>query len=143
MTSVPFVLWEYPAGAGELTQDSLGNTQLVGKEGPRPLPTNASVQVVGCFTPGAGDTWMLTNAGDLSRSRNTGEITPAELKAAGEKPLGTQKFRLSNLDDFKPGFHPESYKGQKVFAKGPLTRSASGDRIFVLSLEPISASCAP
>lgn len=134
---------EYPAGANELTQDALAHTQLVGKEGPRPLPTNASVQVVGCFTPGTGDTWMLTNAGDLSRSRNTEEITPAELKAAGEKPLGTQRFRLSNLDDFKPGFRPESYKGQKVFAKGPLTRSTSGDRIFVLSLEPISASCAP
>ncbi len=134
---------EYPAGMNELTQDALANTQLVGKEGPRPLPTNASIQVVGCFTPGAGDTWMLTSAGDLSRSRNTEEITPAELKAAAEKPLGTQKFRLSNLDDFKPGFRPESYKGQKVFAKGPLTRSASGDRIFVLSLEPISASCTP
>jgi mono/diheme cytochrome c family protein len=134
---------EYPAGASELTQDALANTLLVGKEGPRPLPTNASVQVVGCFTPGTGDTWMLTNAGDLARSRNTEQIAPEELKAAAAKPLGTQKFRLSNLDDFKPGFRPESYKGQRTFVKGPLTRSASGDRIFVLSLEPISANCAP
>jgi hypothetical protein len=129
---------EYPAGASELTREALASTLLVGKEGPQPLPTNASVQVVGCFTSGTGDTWSLTKAGDLGRTRNTSEITPAELKAASDKPLGTAKFRLSNLDDFKPGFVPEAIKGQKVFAKGPLTRSASGDRIFVLSLEVVS-----
>ena len=126
---------EYPAGATELTQEALGSTLLVGKEGPQPLPTNASVQVVGCFTQGTGDTWLLTKAGDLGRTRNTAEITPQELQAASNKPLGTQRFRLTNLDDFKPGFMPESFKDQKVFVKGPLTRSSSGDRIFVLSLE--------
>jgi hypothetical protein len=101
--------------------------------------------VVGCFTPGPGDTWTLTKAGDLGRTRNTAEITPGESKAAVDKPLGTQKFRLSNLDDFKPGFMPESAKGQKVFAKGPLTRSAGGDRIFVLSMEVVAGgtACTP
>jgi len=132
---------EYPAGASELTRETLGSILLVGKEGPRPLATNASVQVVGCFTPGPGDNWQLTNAGDLGRTRDTSQITPEELKSAAAKPLGTQKFRLLNLDDVKPGFMPESIKGQKVFLKGPLTRSSGGDRIFVLSIEALSSSC--
>lgn len=134
---------EYRLGPTELTEDMLANILLVGPEGPRLLPTNASVEAVGCFTPGAGDSWKLTNAGDLSRSRNTEEINPDELKAAAAKWLGTQEFKLSNLDDFKPGFQPEAFKGKKVLVKGPLTRSASGDRIFVLSLDAAAPSCAP
>jgi S-disulfanyl-L-cysteine oxidoreductase SoxD len=134
---------EYPPGSTELTQDTLANILLVGMEGPRPLPTNASVQAVGCFMPGTGGSWKLTNAGDLSRSRNTEEITSDELKAAAAKLLGAQEFKLSNLDDFKAGFQPEAFKGKKVLVKGPLTRSASGDRIFVLSLDAAAPSCAP
>ena len=133
---------EYPAGAMELTQEALGSTLFVGKEGPQPLATNASVQVVGCFTPGTGDNWLLTKAGELGRTRNAEEITSQELRAAADKPLGTQRFRLSNLDEFKPGFVPETFKGRKVFVKGPLTRSSSGDRIFVLSLDAVSV-CPP
>jgi mono/diheme cytochrome c family protein len=129
---------EYPAGQTELTKETLSTVLLVGKDGPRPLPTNASVQVVGCLTPAGGDNWQLTKAGDLSRTRNTAEITPEELKAAANRPLGTQKFRLANLDDFKPNFDPKPLKDQKVFAKGALSRSSAGDRIFVLSLEPVS-----
>lgn len=137
---------EYPAGTVELTREALGNVLLVGKEGPQPLATNATVQVVGCFMPGSRDEWVLTKAGDLQRTRDASEITPAELKAAADKPLGAQKFRLSNLDDFKPGFRPEMWKGREVFAKGPLTRSSSGDRIFVLSLDVVNttaSSCTP
>ena len=134
---------EYPPGSTELTQDTLANILLIGKEGPRPLPTNASVQAVGCFTPGAGSSWKLTNVGDLSRSRDTEEISPDELKTAAAKRLGAQEFKLSNLDDFKSGFQPEAFKSKRVLVKGPLTRSASGDRIFVLSLDAAAPSCAP
>lgn len=134
---------EYPPGSTELTQDALANILLVGAEGPQPLPTNASVKAVGCFMPAAGGSWKLTNSGDLSRSRNTEEITPDELKAAAAKRLGVQEFKLSNLDDFKSGFQPEAFRGKKVLVKGPLTRSASGDRIFVLSLDAAAPSCAP
>jgi hypothetical protein len=84
---------------------------------------------------------MLTKAGTLSRTRDTDEVRPEELKAASAKPLGPQKFRLSNLDDFKPGFDPKSLKDQKVLAKGVLNRSSAGDRIFVLSLDAVSNSC--
>jgi mono/diheme cytochrome c family protein len=133
----------FPAGAVELTPDVLGNTLLVGKGGPQPLPTNALVQVLGCLTPGARNVWTLTRASEPVRARNAEETTPEELKAAADKPLGTQTFRLQNLEDFRAGFSPDAYKDRKVLAKGALTRQASVDRIYVLALEAVGPVCSP
>ena len=133
---------EYPVGANELTQGALAETIFVGPEGPKPLTTNSVVQVAGCFTPGPRDTWLLSRAGDLARTRSTEPSSAEELNTAAQKPLGNQQFRLTNLDDLKADTRPETLKGQKVFVKGPLTRSTTGDRIFVLSLEAVPASAA-
>ena len=134
---------EYPAGPKELTEASLDETLLVGPEGPRPLATNAMVQLVGCLTPGPRDTWLLTKAGALARTRSTEPSSSSELDAAAQKALGAGQFRITNLEDLKPGSNPERLRGQKVLVKGPLTRSAAGDRIFVLSLEPVPSSGPP
>jgi mono/diheme cytochrome c family protein len=132
-----------PAGAHELTASVAAGTKLVGKDGPRPLATNALVQLVGCFTQGSDDAWRLTNATEPARTRNPEESTAEERKTAEEQPLGSQTFRLQNLDELRAGFHPESYQGHKVQAKGVLIRGANNDRINVLSLETVAARCGP
>src|SRR6476660_5924270 len=58
---------EYPAGKAELTLASLDKVKFVGKEGPKPLPTNSLVQIVGCLVKDPVNGWMLNKATDLSR----------------------------------------------------------------------------
>ncbi|PWU06068.1 MAG: hypothetical protein C5B51_13095 [Terriglobia bacterium] len=132
---------DYPAGPKELAEDAIEITQLVGKDGPKPLPTNALVLVSGCLAAGANNTWNLTNAAEPARSREGDRTTPAELKRSSARPAGTLTFRLQNLDDLGPGVKPEAHKGQKVQAKGVLIRQSNNDRINVTSLEQVGAAC--
>ena len=131
----------FPAGATELTLEGVKTTKLVGLEGPKPLPSNALVQAVGCLVVGPNNTWNLTNVADLSRTYKGDEITAAEIKAAGRAALGTQSFRLPNASSFRPGFQLETWRSHKVLAKGALARQANGDRINLTALETIAANC--
>jgi S-disulfanyl-L-cysteine oxidoreductase SoxD len=131
----------YPSGASELTTGSVKSTQMVGRNGAQRLPTNATVRVVGCLTPGARDSWMLSRASDPVRTRNAQETSPQELKESAEGALGAGSFRLLNLDELRAGFMPSEWKGHKVQAKGVLTWQDKNDRIYVLSLESVGDQC--
>ena len=113
--------------------------QIVGHDGPKPLPTNAAVVVVGCLSAGANNTWTLTNVGAFTRTRMPDETSPAELQSSAQRPPGTQTLRLANLDSLKP----DTLKGQRVQAKGVLVRPSAGERINVLTLDSVGTSCAP
>jgi mono/diheme cytochrome c family protein len=130
---------ELPAGPKELIANDLAGTRLVGKNGPKPLATNALVAVIGCFAPGPNQTWVLANSSEPARTRNATETTAVELKSAADKPLGSQSFRLQNLDEL-PTFNAGTYQGHKVQVKGVLIRG-SMDRINVLSLGIAAAVC--
>jgi hypothetical protein len=132
----------FPAGTRELTTGAVANTLLVGKNGPQPLPTNTLVRVVGCMTRGSED-WMVTSASEPLRTQDAEQVTAEGLNIAASQPLGSQTFRLQNLDELRPDFRPELLAGHKVQAKGVLVRQTNRDRINVLSLESVSASCAP
>jgi quinoprotein glucose dehydrogenase len=125
----------YPTGSAELA--ATDSIQLVGKDGPKPLPTNALVLAVGCFAPGDQDTGMLTRVSALARTRTADATTPEELKQSAAMPSGDRQFRLQNLSEFKP----ESVKGHRVQVKGVLIRQANNDRINVTALESLAASC--
>ena len=129
----------FPAGAKELTAADLTVIQIVGHDGPKPLPTNAAVVVVGCLSAGANNTWTLTNVGAFTRTRMPDETSPAELQSSAQRPPGTQTLRLANLDSLKP----DTLKGQRVQAKGVLVRPSAGERINVLTLDSVGTSCAP
>lgn len=133
----------YPSGGKELSAESISSTLLVGKDGPKPLPTNTLVLVVGCLAPGAANTWMLNSATEPARTHEADKTTPEELKKSGAKPAGTQTFRLQNLADLRPGFNPDTVKGKKVQVKGALVRQSGNDRINVTSLETVAPGCAP
>jgi mono/diheme cytochrome c family protein len=131
----------HPAGSAELNAESVESTLLVGRDGPKPLPANTLVWLVGCLTSAAGDMWALTQSTDAARTRDGEQSTPEELKTAGSKAPGTKTFRLQNLDELKGGFNPGNYKGQRVLVKGVLIPQRNNERVNVTSLAPAGAGC--
>jgi mono/diheme cytochrome c family protein len=129
----------YPTGPADLTLDRVGKVMLVGKNGPQPVPDGALVVTVGCLAQRDG-TWLLMIAAEPARTRSDSVPTPSELKSAAEKPLGTQTFRLADLDAV-PDFTPETHQGHKMQAKGYLVRQTNAERIHLSSIEMISTTC--
>lgn len=131
----------FPTGAA-LSPEAIKDVRIELKEGPKPLPNYAQVEIVGCMEQEAGN-WVLVNAGQPSRLRGSSEtIEPEALKAAEARPLGARKFGLQNLS-MLGAFKPDDHKGHKMLARGPLIRSGSSERISVLALEMISGNCTP
>ena len=129
---------EFPAGP-ELSVSTLNTVRIQLKDGPKPLPNYAIVEVVGCMSPD-GDAWSLSNAAQPMRIRTSEKSTPEELKSAAIVPLGSMTFRLQNLA-MLGAFTPEAHKGHKMMAKGPIIRQSGTDRISVTELEMLSAAC--
>ena len=130
-----------PAGSSALTVDGLPYIRIEAKEGPRPLPDYALVQVVGCLAKGEANNWLLTSSSEAVRARRPGKPTPQELKAVEEKSLGSSSFRLQNLV-IAGLLDPSNMEGHKMYAKGALIRGAEGgDRISITSLDSLSSSC--
>jgi hypothetical protein len=132
-----------PAGGQELTAEAMPSILLVGPDGPKPLPANALIKVVGCLAQDASHAWTLTRAGDLARIRSADETTAAELAEAASRPLGTQKFDLPNLAELAPAFSADANQGHKVMVKGVLARRGNASRINVLSAGSIAGDCKP
>src|SRR5215510_7893556 len=82
----------FPTGSKELTIDALENIDVVGKDGPAPIPKFALITAVGCLTK-SGDEWTLEKASAPRRTRQE-KPTPAEVKTSAAKPLGAGTFRL-------------------------------------------------
>jgi len=129
-----------PAGDHELRSDSLPTTLLVGPDGPRPLPSSAQVEVVGCMTEDSGNGFFLTSAAEPARTLDIFSMTPEELKAAKNKALGALVFRLESLGDLS-GISIGKTLGQKMDAKGVLVRQPKGDRINVTAIDVTGATC--
>jgi len=127
----------FPAADGELTAESLSGIQVLpGRPKPPPPVGDFSyVEVVGCFTPGPENTWLLTNASDPVSLVVTSQ---AGQPAATDRPLGTQVFRL--LDAM--AYSPETHKGHKMYVRGLLIRLPEEQRMTISSLEMIAPSCA-
>src|SRR6476620_11284986 len=81
------------------------------------------VEVVGCLSQ-TGSNWILANATDPAPATTT-FTTPEAIKAAGEKPLGTQEYRLLGTRLFSP----ETHKGHRMAARGLLIKSGTESRI--------------
>ncbi|MBI4472890.1 MAG: cytochrome c [Acidobacteria bacterium] len=129
---------EFPTGS-DLSTDALRSIQIQRKDGPRPLPNYAIVQIVGCMTQ-EGDAWTLTMAAQPKRLRSSDKATPEELKAAESTPLGTATFRLQNLA-MLGAFDPAAHNNHKMLAKGPLIRQSNSERISVTELEMVGTAC--
>ena len=131
----------FPAGAHELNAEAIPNIRIQGKNGPAPVPNFALVDVVGCFTRGPQDTWMLTDGSEPVRTRSPLQPTASEIAAARAKPLGSQTIQLLDVDYFSNAFHPEAQAGHKVNAKGFLMRAGTDVKINVTWVEMLAADC--
>ena len=127
----------FPVGNAELTVSNVADIQFIGPNGPKPLPGNAVVEVVGCFVKNPSGAWQVTKGSAPVRYRYGNETTPEALKAAADQALGTATYELVNVEDVRPGFKPDSISGNKVHVIGPLLR----ERIFVTAIESLSGAC--
>ena len=132
----------YRSGATDLRPDLLENVTLVGKDGPQPVPDGSLVITVGCLSQSRDGVWVLFNATEPVRTRRSTTSTPAELSASSQKRLGALIFRLADLEAV-PNFAPDSHKGQKMQAKGYLTRQSKAERISLSSIAMLDSACAP
>jgi hypothetical protein len=104
-------------------------------QGPPPAGGAQLVEVVGCLSQ-TGSNWILANATEPAPATTT-FTTPEAIKAAGEKPLGTQEYRLLGTNPFSP----EAHKGHKMAARGLLIKSGSESRINLTSFQMLAAAC--
>jgi len=126
-----------PAGQDELKPAMVGRIQLVGPDGPKPLSNLTIVRTVGCLAA-AGTGWNLLNAAIPRpvRARVVDGTTPEELKLSAAQPLGTQTLPLLSVTP-----QGASLAGHKVQVKGVLNRLKTLERINVMSLESVGATC--
>jgi hypothetical protein len=133
---------EIPAANNALTVDVVKTTRLVGKDGPKPLPSSSPVSAVGCLVLDSGNGWFLTHSAEPVRTLDDTEITPGELKAADEQSIGDLLFRLVDITDI-PNFNPEELNGRKVLTKGILVLQPGNLRINVSTLKVAAQECEP
>jgi hypothetical protein len=127
----------YPAGTSELTVAKTRDILLVGPDGPKPLPANVLVSAVGCLATNSDGDWSLASGASPIRVRVGDETTPAELAASRAALLGQFSYKLINAEDFPVA----KLKGQKVQAKGVLTKVANPFTLSVQSLESAGDAC--
>ena len=127
----------FPVGQTELTAANARGIQVVGQNGPRPLPGNAVVEMVGCFTKGPEDSFQLTQATVPVRYRYGSPEAPDALSAAGARPLGQGTYELTNVRESRSDLNPESITGQRVRVRGPLLRQ----RVHVTMLDALPGAC--
>jgi hypothetical protein len=94
------------------------------------------VEVVGCLSQ-TGPDWILGTATDPA-AQTTSFTTPEALKAAAEKPLGNQQYRLLGTGPYGPTIH----KGHKVAVRGFLIKSGNDTRINLTSFQMVAETCA-
>lgn len=128
---------EFPAGASELRPELLPGIQLIGKNGPEPVPDFSLVRVVGCLTANPSDgAWMLSSSSDPVRTGNP-QLGDDEREAARAAALGAGSYRLLVSAAYKP----EPLKGHRVEVRGFLIRRPTENRLNITSLETLGASC--
>ena len=118
-----------------LVAAAVGSVHAQGR-GSAPNPDQLPiVESVGCLSQTGAD-WNLANATEAATS-TTSFTTPEAVKAAAEKPLGTQQYRLLGTSPFSP----ERHKGHKMAVKGILIKSGSDSRINVTSFQMLAETC--
>jgi len=124
----------FHAGATELTADALDGIRVVPGQPkpPPPIGDYSYVEVVGCLTRGAHDTWTLTQASDPAVAAPN-----ASSSAAADKQLGSETVRL--LDAI--AYAPDSHRGQKVYVRGLLIKLPGEHRMTISALETLAPTC--
>jgi mono/diheme cytochrome c family protein len=127
----------FPAGGDELKPELMESIQVVGKDGPKPVPNFAPVATVGCLIDTGPTTWVLVNASEPVRTRDSFEHIEKEFNLSLTRPLGILRFRLQDAENFEAASHV----GKRVQVKGIIVRAPAGNRINVNSIEELAPGC--
>jgi mono/diheme cytochrome c family protein len=122
----------YADGMTELAVAALGDIKVPGQGGSLEFTL---VHVVGCLAQ-AGRVWTLDKATDPVRTRAPEPASDAEAAQLDQAPPGGRSFRLQQVYGAPPG-----WTGQKVAAKGFLTRSGTEERVNVTSMRNLTTPC--
>ena len=122
----------YPDGMTELAAAGLVDVKIPGKGGALEF---SLVRVVGCLGQ-SGRVWTLARASDPVRTRAPEASDDAEAAQLDREPLGARTFRLQQVYGA-----PDGWTGQKVAAKGFLTRLGTEERLNVTSMRTLTALC--
>jgi len=128
---------DFPAGARELTMDTLSQIQIEEKSGKLEVPDGTLVDVIGCLVENSDKSWALSLASEPIRTRDPNNSTAEQLRIWEAKPLGTRKFGLMDAGVY----HPESLNGHKTEAKGFLIKKPNDDRINLTALQMTGSIC--
>jgi quinoprotein glucose dehydrogenase len=131
----------FPSGSAELTRAAMKNIQIELRDGPKPLPNGALVQLIGCMTKRGASEWMLTEATEPVRTAISGSSTEDELATAKKKQMGGLQFMLANMGILGSNFDASAHAMRKMQTKGYLTRQPGNNRINVTWMEEIDESC--
>jgi S-disulfanyl-L-cysteine oxidoreductase SoxD len=122
----------YADGMTELAVAGLGDIKVPGQGGSLEFTL---VHVVGCLAQ-AGRVWTLGRATDPVRTRAPEPASDTEAAQLDQVPLGARSFRLQQVYGA-----PSGWTGQKVAAKGFLTRSGTEERVNVTSMRTLTTPC--
>ena len=124
-----------PGSEEELTPDPaiLSLIQIQGKDGPGSVPNFSLVIVVGCLEQRSDGEWMVVNATEPVRARDSGAAGPDALA----RPLGALTFYLMDAAYARP----EPLKGQTVEVRGLLIWEPGEPRLNVTSMRSLGSSC--
>ena len=120
----------FPAGTTELTRNTIGDVQIIQKDGRTELTANTLVRVVGCLARSGAD-WVVTSATTPERAERVG---PGGEDAT--RPLGSRtmvlKFVLTRLDPLA---------GSRVSVSGLLIGAGGADGINVMTVNRVAEKC--
>src|SRR6516165_9004918 len=120
----------FPAGTTELTRNTIGDVQIIQKDGRTELTANTLVRVVGCLAR-SGTDWVVTTATPPERAERVG---PGGEDAT--RPLGSRtmvlKFVLTRLDPLA---------GSRVSVSGLLIGAGGADGINVMTVNRVAEKC--
>ena len=127
----------FRAGSQELTADALDGIRVVPGQAkpPPPIGDFSYVEVVGCLTAGAQNTWMLTRASAPVAAIPA--VSAPSLPAGTVKPLGTQTFRLLDAT----AYAPDGHDGHKMYVRGLLIKLPGEQRMTISAFEMVSPTC--
>lgn len=123
----------YADGMSELAVSDLPGIKIPGQTGSLEF---ALVQAVGCLAQ-SGRNWTLTRATDPTRTREPEPARDDEAARLDALAPGARTFRLQQVYGA-----PAGWTGQRVAAKGFLTKTASEERITVSSMRVLAGKCA-
>jgi mono/diheme cytochrome c family protein len=126
----------FPAGSGELTEETVGDFWIPGAGGADGLQNYTFVTAVGCLHQDPSRSWLLTNAHELKKTDVPAEgATPAAVSV----PNGPGEFTFRLLDAIS--YKPEPHNDHKVLVTGYIVRLGAEIRVNVQSLQTLASSC--